>query len=295
MKQVNEVSIPVLDQLTDVAQQQQKSLEVFITLYSHERLLVRLAASSYEDQYWLYGDLLIGTVTNDIEKASTGITLCAKKMANKDSIIKHAFKEICSVNVPEDGIKFVSDELEIITSDEDQIHIKIPAQLGHITTYIEIKVNLFDSIAMAPKTIAIQTILDNSSIELTAYPSELFIAQKFNLIYQYPALEQAMKEYYDIYLLASTQHFEGRVLQEAILNTFDRQKTTLEKYPSMFAKQICLDATKNKMWQQLVNQQMLPFDKVIKLVHQLLVPIYEEVVVENEFFENWDYKLADWR
>ncbi|MEK5332757.1 nucleotidyl transferase AbiEii/AbiGii toxin family protein [Lysinibacillus sp. FSL W8-0992] len=295
MKQVNEVSIPVLDQLTDVAQQQQKSLEVFVTLYSHERLLVRLAASSYEDQYWLYGDRLIGALTNNYDKSSTGITLCAKKMANKDSIIQHAFKEICSVNVPEDGIEFVSDELEITTSDEDQIHIRMPAQLGHITTYIEIKINLFDRIAMAPKTMALQTILDNSPIELLAYPTELMIAHKFNLLYQYPACEQAMKEYYDVYLLASTQNFEGRVLQEAISDTFDRHKTTLEKYPSMFSKQLYLDATNNKRWQQLVNQQTLPFDKVQKLVHQLLVPIYEEVIVENEFFENWDYKLGDWQ
>ncbi|MFJ7662362.1 nucleotidyl transferase AbiEii/AbiGii toxin family protein [Lysinibacillus sp. NPDC097162] len=295
MKQVNEVSIPVLDQLTDVAQQQQKSLEVFVTLYSHERLLVRLAASSYEDQYWLYGDCLIGALTNNYDKSSTGITLCAKKMANKDSIIQHAFKEICSVNVPEDGIEFVSDELEITTSDENQIHIRMPVQLGHITTYIEIKINLFDRIAMAPKTIALQTILDNSPIELLAYPTELMIAHKFNLLYQYPACEQAMKEYYDVYLLASTQNFEGRVLQEAISDTFDRHKTTLEKYPSMFSKQLYLDAANNKRWQQLVNQQTLPFDKVQKLVHQLLVPIYEEVIVENEFFENWDYKLGDWQ
>lgn len=295
MKQVNDVSFPVLDQLTDVAQQQQKGLEVFVTLYSHERLLVRLAASCYEDQYWLYGDFLIGTLTNDYEKSTTGITLCTKKMANKDSIIKHAFKEICSMNVQEDGIQFVSDELEIINSNENQIYIRIPAHLGHITTYIEITINLFDRIAMAPKKMAIQSILDNTPIELLAYSTELMIAHKFNLLYQYPAFEQAMKEYYDVYLLASTQNFEGRVLQEAISDTFDRHKTTLEKYPSMFSKQLYLDATNNKRWQQLVNQQTLPFDKVQKLVHQLLVPIYEEVIVENEFFENWDYKQAIWR
>lgn len=79
MKQVNEVPKSVLDQLAEVAQQQQESLEALVAFYSQERLLVRLAASSYEDQYWLYGEFLLGTITNDIEKSSSGMTLCAKK------------------------------------------------------------------------------------------------------------------------------------------------------------------------------------------------------------------------
>lgn len=41
MKQVNEVPKSVLDQLAEVAQQQQESLEALVAFYSQERLLVR--------------------------------------------------------------------------------------------------------------------------------------------------------------------------------------------------------------------------------------------------------------
>lgn len=229
MKQVNEVPKSVLDQLAEVAQQQQESLEALVAFYSQERLLVRLAASSYEDQYWLYGEFLLGTITNDIEKSSSGMTLCAKNMADKESIIKHAFQEICSVKVTEDGIVFAIDEIEVSSSGEEEVHLRIPAQIGHITTYIEITITLFDSVSMTPRKIATASLLNSSSTELLAYPTELIIAHKFNTIYQYPTLAETLKDYYAIYLLASTQNFEGRVLQEAILDTFDRHKTTIEK------------------------------------------------------------------
>ncbi len=268
MKQVNEVPKSVLNQLAEVAQQQQESLEALVAFYSQERLLVRLAASSYEDQYWLYGEFLLGTLTNDI-KSSSGITLCAKKMVNKESIIKHAFKEISSVKVAEDGVAFDSDEIEVSSSGEEEVQIRIPAQIGHITTYIEIIITLFNSASMAPRKIATASLLNSSSTELLAYPTELIIAHKFNTIYQYPTLEETLKDYYAIYLLASTQNFEGRVLQEAILDTFERHKTTIEKNPPVFSKRFDLDDSKNKAWQQLLTQQV-SFAKVQKLVHQFL-------------------------
>lgn len=294
MKQVNEVPKSVLNQLAEVAQQQQESLEALVAFYSQERLLVRLAASSYEDQYWLYGEFLLGTLTNDIVKSSSGITLCAKKMVNKESIIKHAFKEISSVKVAEDGVAFVSDEIEVSSSGEEEVQIRIPAQIGHITTYIEIAITLFNSASMAPRKIATASLLNSSSTELLAYPTELIIAHKFNTIYQYPTLEETLKDYYAIYLLASTQNFEGRVLQEAILDTFERHKTTIEKNPPVFSNRFDLDESKNKAWQQLLTQQV-SFAKVQKLVHQFLWPIYNQIEVENEFFENWDYTCGNWR
>lgn len=291
MKHVQTQPISVLDQLTEVAQKQQKSLDVLVTSYAQERLLVRLAASSYEDQYLLYDDYVVGIVANNMAKSATGMTLCAKKVANKESIIKHAFKEICAVIVPEDGIHFDRDGIVISTSD-DEVHIHIPAQLGTITTYIEIKVCIINTIPMTPKMIVIPTLLGRTTMELLAYPLELIIAHKFNTIYKYPALEQSLKDYYDIYLLATTQNFEGRVLQEVIFDTFDRQKTTIEKYPAVFSKQISLDASKFKVWQQLTDQS---FDKVQTLVQQWLGPIYAELIVEREFFKNWDYKLCKWQ
>ena len=291
MKHVQTQPISVLDQLTEVAQKQQQSLDVLVSSYAQERLLVRLAASSYEDQYLLYGDYVVGVLAKDRLKSAARLTLCAKRMANKDSIIQHAFKEICGIKIPEDDINFDGNEIEISANDE-KVHLRIPFQLGSITTYIEIVIQLIDKLPMTRKMIVVPTFSSSSTTELFMYPIELIIANKFNTIYQYPAVEQSLKDYYDIYLLATTQNFEGRVLQEVIFDNFDRQKTTIEKYPAVFSKQLSLDASKLKVWQQLTDQ---PFDRVQKLVQQLLCPIYAELVVECEFFKNWDYKLCDWR
>ncbi|UZM97366.1 hypothetical protein OL548_19580 [Lysinibacillus sp. MHQ-1] len=70
------------------------------------------------------------------------LTLTAQQSAYQNDLVQQAFAEICSIKIPEDGVQFFENDIESIIVDTS-IHLKIPATLGSITTYIEVKNNLY--------------------------------------------------------------------------------------------------------------------------------------------------------
>ncbi|MDD4239592.1 MAG: nucleotidyl transferase AbiEii/AbiGii toxin family protein [Desulfotomaculaceae bacterium] len=52
---------------------------------------------------------------------------------------------------------------------------------------------------------------------IKAYSLESSIAEKFEAMIKLSLLNSRMKDFYDIYSLSKRKYFEGRVLQEAIL------------------------------------------------------------------------------
>ncbi|MGE7094382.1 hypothetical protein ACQKII_23710 [Lysinibacillus sp. NPDC048646] len=90
--------------------------------------------------------------------------------------------------------------------------------------------------------------------------------------------------------MSNTQKIEGRLLQEAIAETFDNHRTIIEKHHPLFHA----DIERTKEWQVYIGQTSLEFEEVIKRIQTLLLPIYNVIVEEVEFFKNWDNELCVW-
>jgi predicted nucleotidyltransferase component of viral defense system len=71
-----------------------------------------------------------------------------------------------------------------------------------------------------PERRSIPTQLDEFvNPEINTYSIESTIAEKFDAMLQRLEFTSRMKDYFDIYYLASEFNFEGRILQEAIYET----------------------------------------------------------------------------
>lgn len=129
MRDVNTISMNIIEQLTKMAQDQERSIDTLIAVYCQERLIYRLSISSYQDQFWLAGNSLLFAVTEGFIKPQKNTILAAKSVAYQIDIIKQAFKEICSMEGQEDGIEFLWDEVSI-SSENEGLFIKIPSVPG---------------------------------------------------------------------------------------------------------------------------------------------------------------------
>lgn len=116
-----------------------------------------------------------------------------------------------------------------------------------------------------------------------AYSAEAIIAEKFEAMISVVELDERMKVFYEVYLLSTTQKFEGRVLQEAVSEIFDRRRTLIEKDQPVLSKQFYLDAQCNKQWSACIGPQSLTFEGVMKCLQKVLLPIYSAIVTEDEF------------
>ena len=293
MENVKTITFNVSEQLKNVATKNDESLDVIGHYYFQERWLYRLSISAYKERFLLKGDHLLATLTNGLVKPSAIISLSAKQITQDISKLQHVFEEICAIKVPEDGVDFLIDELKI-TALNEEVSIEIPVILEQIITYIQIKVSYRDNHILTPKEVTIPTLLEMESPVLLAYSTEVIIAEKFEAMISLVEEDNRMKDFYDVYMLLNTQSFEGRVLQEAVLEVFDQRRTRIEKDQPVLSKQFYLDAQRNEQWLAFIGQESFMFEEVIKRLQKVLIPIYKVIVTEDEFFGNWDCELKEW-
>ena len=102
-----------------------------------------------------------------------------------------------------------------------------------------------------------------------------------------------MKDFYDIYYLATTFDFEGRKLQEAIYETLSNRGTPYEKDSVAVISRLAEDSNILKRWDNFCKKILkykLDFNHVIKVIIDFLQPPYEALILEDELFKDWSHE-----
>jgi Nucleotidyl transferase AbiEii toxin, Type IV TA system len=78
-----------------------------------------------------------------------------------------------------------------------------------------------------------------------AYPPEAVVAEKFHAMVLLGIANSRMKDFYDVWMLASSHTFEMGPLARAIRGTFERRRTGLPRgVPFAFTAEFLEDASK---------------------------------------------------
>ena len=294
MKNVETIQINVTEELKKVATKKGVNLEAISHSYFLERWLDRLSISPYQESFLLKGDYLLAALTNGKIPAPSTISLSAKQMTQHTLELQRVLQEISAIEVPEDGVTFLGNELKMVV-EQDQVNSKIPVQLGQVHSYIEINISFRDQPILKPRLTAFPTLLGTDSLTLLGNSTEVVIAEKFDAMIRAVDEDARMKDFYDVYVLLNNQTVEGRVLQEAVLEIFDRHRTLLERDLPLLSETFYLNSQKNDQWLAFSNQKDLAFEAVIKCIQKAVTPVYHAIVNEDEFFGDWDCKLQDWK
>jgi len=112
-------------------------------------------------------------------------------------------------------------------------------------------------------------------------------------------LNSRMKDFFDIYSLITTQNFDGRILQEAILETFSHRSTPINKELYIFTVGFKNDPEKQKQWLAFLNKLKEPisieFTDVVSQIEIFISPVWEKICREEEFFKVWENVPRTWK
>jgi predicted nucleotidyltransferase component of viral defense system len=125
------------------------------------------------------------------------------------------------------------------------------------------------------------------------YSLESTVAEKLDAIIVLMEATGHMKDFYDIYYLATTFDFEGRKLQEAIYETLSNRGTPYEKDSVAVISRLAEDSNILKRWDNFCKKILkykLDFNHVIKVIIDFLQPPYEALILEDELFEDWSHE-----
>lgn len=214
--------------IRNIARQKNIPAQVVLQNYMFERLLVRLSASEYKDKFVLKGGMLVAAIVGLDNRATMDMDTTLKSLPLTPEAIRSALDNIC--NSPfNDGVSF---EIGTISpTREDDIYggyrVMLNARFDTIITPLSMDVSTGDAITPHAVQYNFSEIFDDEkTYELWAYNIETVMAEKVETILRRGVFNTRPRDFYDAYILTTTQKFDKAVFEDALKATANHRGTT---------------------------------------------------------------------
>lgn len=110
---------------------------------------------------------------------------------------------------------------------------------------------------------------------------------------RFGALTSRMKDFYDLWAIATIFDFQGPVVTEAIRATFERRQTTLPlETPDALAPEFAENPTKHAQWQGFLRRTAIamapePLPVVLEKLREFVMPPTAAIAKGVPFEETW--------
>ena len=169
------------------------------------------------------------------------------------------------------------------------------AKLGTIKERIQIDIGFGDKITIGQKEIDYPTLLDLPSPKLKVYSLETAIAEKFEAIVSLQLQTSRMKDFYDIYFIASKNNFNLDRLKKAILATFNNRATNISYSNTIFSDTFKNDENKNILWSAFTKRNKLIVDKTFPEILDFLNIFFQPILDNVSSVKSWDPVNIKWQ
>lgn len=302
MKPVKNIPASVHQRLKNTAASLGRTFNDLAQYYALERWLFRLSKSRHAEDFILKGALLLVAWRAPVLRATRDIDLLART-SNDPDFVRSLITEICATEVPGDGLFFDVGSMttERIAEDADYegVRAKFEARLATSRLAMQIDMGFSDIVTPAPVTLEYPTILGGPAPVLRAYNRETAIAEKFEAIVSLGRLNSRMKDFFDIWLLATTGEFRDEDLLAAVSATFARRGTAVPLEPVAFSEEFCGDPAKQTQWLAFVKRirpgpAPSTLREVINPIREFLKPLCECMDSGKALHAVWTYP-AGWK
>ena len=214
--------------IRNIAKQKNISAQVILQNYMFERLLVRLSTSEYKEKFVLKGGMLVAAIVGLDNRATMDLDTTLKNLPLTPEAIRSALEQICAIPF-DDGVIFELGTISPIREDDiyGGYRVMLNAKFDTIVTPLSIDVSTGDVITPRAVQYNFSEIFDDEkSYELWAYNIETVMAEKVETILRRTVFNTRPRDFYDAYILATTQKFDKAVFAEALKATADHRGTT---------------------------------------------------------------------
>jgi hypothetical protein len=177
-------------------------------------------------------------------------------------------------------------------ADYEGVRVRFVGWLGKARVTMQIDVGFGDVVTPDAETITYPALLEFEAPELSGYPRETVVAEKFQAMVYLRTLNSRMKDFYDVWLLASQFAFDGALLTKAIAATFANRQTAIDLAPIAFTPDFTEQASTLAQWTAFRNK--LPniecpakLSEVVTFLAEFLLPIARAHAKRESFNQRW--------
>ena len=241
--------------------------QVVLQNYMFERFLERMSVSEYSEKFVVKGGMLIAAIVGLDTRSTMDLDTTLRNLPLKEEQISAALSSICKVDLNDD----VSFEVKSVAPiRKDDVYggycVRLDASYDTIVT------------PLSPAAVKYEFggIFDeNVKITLWGYNIETVMAEKVETILSRGVFTTRPRDFYDVYILGTTQEYDKEIFKEALKATAIH-RGSLEKIADVkgIIEQISSSANLNDMWVKYQKKfsyaKDITFDKILGVLNNLL-------------------------
>ena len=265
------------DRIRNHAKKNHIAAQVVLQNFLFERFLVRLSKSKYKDKFIIKGGMLISAIVGLDTRSTMDLDTTLKNLPLTEEIIRAAIDAISNVTL-DDEVEFHIISIELIRKDDQYggYRVKLNAVYDTINTPLSIDVSTGDVITPGAIQYEFSGLFnENEHITLWGYNIETVLAEKVETILSRGVFNTRPRDYYDIYILATTQNYSQEICDMALSATAThRGSTKIISDWTAIVSRIAGSEVLQEMWMKYQNRfsyaKEIPFTVIIEALKNLL-------------------------
>ena len=204
--------------IKNYAKERNIAAQVVLQNFMFERFLVRLSMSEYQEKFVIKGGMLIASIVGLDTRSTMDLDTTLRNLPLTEEQVLKAINDICMVN-SDDGIKFEVKSISQIRKDDRYggFSIRLDAIYDEIITPLSIDVSTGDVITPGAIEYEFTGLFDEElSIKLWGYNIESILAEKVETILSRGTFNTRPRDFYDVYILRTTQPLNKALFLEAL-------------------------------------------------------------------------------
>lgn len=259
------------------AKQKNIPAQVILQNYMFERLLIRLAKSEYKDKFVLKGGMLVAAIVGLDNRATMDLDTTLKNLPLTQENIRTALVEICDIPC-EDEVTFEINNIAPIREDDVYGGYRVMMNVKYDTLLTPLSIDVSTGDAITPHAIefTFHEIFDEDNLfKLWAYNIETVLAEKVETILRRTVFNTRPRDFYDTYILATTQKFDKNIFKEALQATA-KHRGTAEQISNvdLILKNISESKELRVMWDKYCKQfayaENISYESVLAELQKLI-------------------------
>ena len=249
--------------------------------YIQERMLYRLSMSQYRGNFCLKGSALLFAYEKFKARPTKDIDFLGDKISRDKETIRKAFREICSIQCPEDGLIFDNREHDIMVEDialdkeYNGVTVTVTAHLDTIVQPFSMDIGFGDIVVPEPQELDYPLLLDDMpEVSIYAYSLETVVAEKFQTMIDRALANSRMKDFFDVYSILSSDNVDEGILSDAIVSVFNNRGTGYNDNHPIFNGEFKNDPIKQIQWNAFLRKikykGVLPLNDVVDYITEKL-------------------------
>lgn len=252
--------------------------QVVLQNYMFECFLARLSVSEYNEKFVVKGGILIAAIVGLDTRSTMDLDTTLRNLPLTVEKITEAVEAICKIDMKDDVVFTVK---SIASIRKDDIYggycVRLDAVYDTIITPLSIDVSTGDVITPDAVKYEFSGIFDEDiQISLWGYNIETVIAEKVETILRRGTFTTRPRDYYDVYILGTTQEYDREIYKEALKATAEHRGSTEQiSDVESILKQISESQDLKDMWvkyqKKFTYASDISYENVLKVLKKIVL------------------------